>query len=235
MAEEGHSVRILMVLTSHDRLGKSGRKTGFWFEGFTAAYYVFRDAAADITLASPSGGQPPIDPQSDAPSSQSETVKRFKSDHSARTALADTLWLDQVAPEDFDAVFYVGGHGPMWDLAEDCISQAVIAAVHGAGRPVALVGHGPAALRRAVDAEGRPLVEGRRVTASANSEEEAMGLTECLPFLLQDELIRLGGLYSKGPDWVSHVVRDGALITGQNASSAADAARVLLDALQHPA
>ena len=228
-------MRILMVLTSYDRLGNSGRKTGFWLEGFTAAYYVFSGAGADITLASPSGGQPPIDPQSDGPSNQSETVKRFKSDHAARTALADTLWLDQVVPDDFDAVFYTGGHGAMWDLAEDRISQTVIAAVQAAGRPVALVGHGPAALRRAVDARGRPLVEGRRVTATANSEEEAMGLAGCLPFLLQDELFRLGGLYSKGPDWVSHVVRDGALITGQNTGSAADAARMLLDILQRPA
>jgi putative intracellular protease/amidase len=172
-----------------------------------------------------------MDPRSDPPGRQSEAVKRFKGDAAARTALADTLWLYQVVPQDFDAVFYVGGHGPMQDLADDPISRAIIAALHSAGRPVALVSHGPAALRGAVDADGRPLVQGRRVTATANSEEAAMGLEEFLPFLLQDELIRLGALYSKGPDWESHVVRDGVLITGQNARSAADAARALLDAL----
>jgi len=230
---EGHLVRILMVLTACDRLGDGGPKTGFSLEEFTAAYYVLRDAGADITLASPSGGQPPIDPRSDAPGSQSETLKRFKRDHPARTALADTLWLEQVAPEDFDAVFYVGGHGAMCDLPEDRVSQALLAAVHAARKPLALVSHGPAALRWTVDADGRPLVEGRRLTAAANSEEEAAGLIGVLPFLLQDELTRLGGIYSKGPDWISHVVRDGVLITGQNAGSAADAARMLLDTL-HP-
>jgi putative intracellular protease/amidase len=226
------SVQILMVLTSHDRLGDSGSKTGFWLEEFSAAYYVFKDAGAEVTLASPIGGQPPIDPQSDGAGRQSETVKRFKTDQAARTALADTLELEQVAPEDFDAVFYVGGHGAMWDLPEDPISQALIAAVHAAGRLLALVGHGPAALRHVVGAGGRSLVAGRRVTASANSEEEAIGLTESLPFLLQDELVRLGGRYSKGPDGISYVVRDGALITGQNRDSAADAANAVLEILR---
>jgi len=225
-------MHILIVLTSHDRLGDSGSKTGSGMEEFCAAYYVFKDAGAEVTLASPTGGQPPIDPQSDGLGDQSEMVKRFKSDQEARTALADTLELEQVAPEDFDAVFYVGGHGAMWDLPEDPISQALIAAVHAAGRPLALVGHGPAALRYVVDAGGRPLVEGRRVTASANSEEEAMGLAESLPFLLQDELVRLGGLYSKGPEGMSYVVRDGALITGQNRDSAADAANAVLEILR---
>lgn len=228
-------MQILMVLTSHDRLGDSGSKTGFWLEEFSAAFYVFKDAGAEVTLASPAGGQPPIDPRSDGAGHQSETVKRFKTDQAARTALADTLELGQVAPEDFDAVFYVGGHGAMWDLPEDRISQALIAAVHAAGRPLALVGHGPAALRRVVDAGGRPLVKGRRVTASANSEEGATGFTDSLPFLLQDELVRLGGLYSKGPDWISHVVRDGALITGQNRDSAADAATAVLEILRRSA
>jgi putative intracellular protease/amidase len=221
-----------MVLTSHDRLGDSGSKTGSGLEEFCAAYYVFKDAGADIALASPSGGQPPIDPQGDGAGHQSEAVKRFKTDQAARTALADTLELERVAPEDFDAVFYVGGHGAMWDLPQDPISQALIAAVHAAGRPLALVGHGPAALRHVVDAGGRPLVRGRRVTASANSEEEAMGLTESLPFLLQDELVRLGGRYSKGPDGISQVVRDGALITGQNRGSAAAAANAVLEILR---
>ena len=225
-------MHILIVLTSHDRLGDSGSKTGSGLEEFCAAYYVFRDAGAEVTLASPAGGQPPIDPQSDGSDDQSETVRRFKGDQAARTELADTLALDQVAPEDFDAVFYVGGHGAMWDLPEDRISQAVIAAVHAAGRPLALVGHGPAALRHVVDAGGRPLVEGRRVTASANSEEEAMGFTESLPFLVQDELVRLGGLYSKGLDGISYTVRDGALITGQNRDSAADAANAVVEILR---
>ena len=225
-------MQILMVLSSHDRVGDNGPKTGFGLEEFSAAYYVFKDAGADITLASPAGGQPPIDPRSDGSDDHSEIVTRFKGDFTARTALADTLRLEQVAPEDFDAVVYLGGHGAMWDLPEDPVSQAVIAAVHAAGRPLALVSHGAAALRHVVDGGGRPLVEGRRVTASANSEEAATGLAESLPFLLQDELVRLGGLYSKGPDWISHIVRDGVLITGQNRDSAADAARAVLEILR---
>lgn len=224
-------VQILMVLTSRDRIGDAGPQTGFWLEEFTAAYYGLLGAGAEITMASPSGGQPPIDPCSDGTGSRSETVERFKNDRDARTALADTLWLNQVVAEDFDAAFYVGGHGAMLDLPEDRCSQAVIAALLAGGKPVAFVGHGPAALRHAVDSKGRPLLQGRRVTAIANSEEKGMGLTEFLPFLLQDELVRLGGLYSKGPDGASHVVRDEALIPGQNVASAADAARTLLDTL----
>ena len=224
-------MRILMVLTSCDRLGDSGPKTGFRLEEFAAAYYVLGDAGADITLASPDGGQPPMDPRSGRLGRQSEAVTRFKGDAAARTALADTLWLGQVVPQDFDAAFYVGGHGTVQDLADDPISRAIIAALHSAGRTIALVGHGPAALRGAIDADGRLLVRGRHVTATANSEEAATGLGEFLPFLLEDELIRLGAFYSKGPDWESHVVRDGVLITGQNASSATDTARALIDAL----
>jgi putative intracellular protease/amidase len=225
-------VRILMVLTSYDRVVDGGPKTGFWLETFTAAYYAFADAGADIALASPSGGQPPVDPNSDRSGHQPDTVKRFKGDQTARAALADTLWLDQVVCDDFDAVFYAGGHGPMWDLVEDPVSQALIAAMWAAGRPIALVGHGPAALCRAVDATGRPLVEGRRVTATPNSEERATGLARFLPFLLQDELVRLGAIYSQGPDGASHVVSDGVLITGQNANATADTAKRLLDILQ---
>ena len=228
-------MHILMVLTSHDRRGDSGSRTGSALEEFCTAYYVFRDAGAEITLASPTGGQPPFDPRSDGSDDQSETVRRFKGDQAARTELADTLALDQVVPEDFDALFYVGGHGALWDLPEDRISQALIAAVHAAGRPIALVGHGPAALRHVADTGGRLLVEGRRITASANSEEETMGSIGSLPFLLQDELVRLGGLYSKGPDGTSHVVRDGALITGQNRYSAADAAHAVLEMLRRSA
>src|SRR5215470_13708681 len=173
-------MHILVVLTSHDRRGDSGSMTGSALEEFCAAYYVFRDAGAEVTLASPAGGQPPIDPRSDGSDQPSETARRFKGDQAARTELADTLGLDQVAPEDFDAVFYVGGHGALWDLPEDPISQALIAAVDAAGKPLALVGHAPAALRRVVDAGGRPLVSGRRVTGTANSEEEAMGLPHFL-------------------------------------------------------
>jgi putative intracellular protease/amidase len=228
-------VQILMVLTSHDRLAGAGPKTGFRLEEFTAPYYILTDAGADITLASPSGGQPPIDPASDRPDHRSETVKRFKNDHNARTALADTLWLHQVVAQDFDAAFYVGGLGAMFDLAESRTSQAIVAALLTAGRPVALVGHGPAALRHAIDGKGRPLARGRRVTATANSEQEALGSIGLLPFRVQDELVRLGGLYSKGPDWTSRVVRDGPLITGQNTASAADAATALLDTLRRGA
>ena len=224
-------MQILMVLSSHDRVGDRGPKTGVSLEEFAAAYYAFKDAGADITLASPSGGQPPIDPRRDGSDDQSDIVKRYKADFVARTALADTLLLEQVAPEDFDAVFYVGGHGAAWDLPEDPISQGVIAAVHAAGRPLALVGHGVAALRHVVDAGGYSLVRGRRVTAVANAEEEAMGFAEFLPFLLEDELARLGGLYSSGPGETSHVVRDGALITGQNRHSAGDVARAVLEIL----
>jgi len=224
-------VRILMVLTSYDRVVDGGPKTGFWLETFTAAYYAFADAGADIALATPSGGQPPIDPNSDRPGNPPETVKRFKGDQTARAALADTLCLDQVVCDDFDAVFYAGGHGPMWDLAEDRVSRALIAAMHAAGRPIALVGHGPAALCRVADATGRPLVEGRRVTAAANSEEQATGMAEFLPFLLEDELARLGALYSRGPDGAAYVVCDGVLITGQNANASAGAAKALLDSL----
>jgi putative intracellular protease/amidase len=225
-------MQILIVLTSHDRLGDSGPSTGSGLEEFCAAYYVFRDAGAAVTLASPAGGQPPIDPRNDGSDTPSETVRRFKVDQAARTELADTLALDRVAAEDFDAVFYVGGHGALWDLPEDRVSQALIVAIHAAGKPLALVGHGTAALRRVVDTGGRPLVEGRRVTGTANSEERAMGSTDPLPFLLQDELIRLGGLYSKGPDWASHVVRDRALVTGQNRESAAAAAHAVLELLR---
>jgi len=228
-------MHILMVLTSHDRRGDTGSRTGSALEEFCTAYYVFRDAGAEITLASPAGGQPPISPRGDGSRRPSETVRRFKGDPAARTELADTLSLEQVAPEDFDAVLYVGGHGALWDLPEDPVSQALIAAIHAAGRPLALIGHGPAALRWVVDAGGRPLVEGRRVTGATNSEEEAMGLSGTLPFLLQDELVRLGGLYSKRPDGVSHVVRDGALITGQNRASAVDAANAVLEFLRRSA
>lgn len=224
-------MNILMILTSHEQLGSTGYRTGVWLEEFTTPYYIFRTAGAEITLASPKGGQPAIDPRSDQPTEATESIRRFKQDEAARALFADTLRLDQVDAADFDAVFVPGGHGAMWDLAEDPGSAALISTLHAAGKPVALVCHGPAALRLAVDTAGRSLVQGRSLTAFADSEEEVTGLAGVLPFSLQSELIRLGARYSKGPDGTAHVVRDGALITGQNPESAEQTARALLDAL----
>lgn len=226
------SMNILMVLTSHDQLGSTGYRTGFWLEAFATPYYLFKDAGAEIALASPSGGQPPIDPRSDHPVEACESVKRFRQDRDARALLADTLRLEQVDVSDFDACFFPGGHGPMWDLADDACSGALISAFHAANHPVALLSHGVAALRCACDPRGASLVQGRAVTAAANSEDAAAGLLGIVPFSLQDELIRLGARYSKGPDGASYVVRDDWLITGQNPGSAGEAARALLDALR---
>jgi putative intracellular protease/amidase len=225
-------MNILVMLTSHDQLGQTGYKTGLWLGGFTEAYYVLKDAGHELTLASPRGVDAPIDPRSDDPSQQTGSVQRFKQDKEARTLLADTVRLDQVDAADFDAALVVGGHGPMWDLAADVRCAALLSTLHAAGRPIALVCHGPAALRRAVDRHGLPLVLGRHVTCFSNSEEQAMGMAHVVPFLLQDELIRLGGRYSKAGDGEAHVVRDGWLITGQNEASAAGAAQALLEALR---
>jgi putative intracellular protease/amidase len=222
---------ILMVLTSHDQLGNTGYRTGFWLEGFTTAYYALADAGAEIVLASPLGGQPPIDPRSDDPVHPDASVRRFRQDRQARELLADTLRLDQVAAADFDAAMIAGGYGAMWDLAEHPLCSVWISTWYAVVTPVALVCHGPAVLRHAVDAQGLPLVCGKAVTGFANSEEAAAGLTGVLPFLLQDELIRLGAHYSKGADGASYVVRDGSLITGQNVASVAAAAAALLTAL----
>ena len=221
-------MKVLMVLTSHDRLGDTGRKTGFWLEELAAPYYAFKDAGADITLASPKGGNPPLDPKSNEPDFQTELTHRFEADAEANAQLASTVRLDSVSAADFDTVFDPGGHGPLWDLAEDSHSIALIERFIEAGKPVALVCHAPGVLRHVKTSAGRPLVEGKKVTGFANSEEEGVGLTNIVPFLVEDELIAKGGLYSKGEDWGSYVVQDGLLITGQNpGSSAATAAQLL--------
>lgn len=223
--------KVLMILTSHDRLGDTGRKTGFWLEEFAAPYYVLRDAGAEITLASPKGGQPPVDPKSDEPGAETAAMKRFRSDADAQRALANTVKLSTVSADDFDAVFYPGGHGPLWDLAEDRSSIGLIERFYGTGKPVGAVCHGPAVLRRAKAPDGTPLVKGKRVTGFANSEEEAVGLTNVVPFLVEDELKAAGGRYSKGADWASHTAVDGSLVTGQNPASSEATAKALLEAL----
>lgn len=224
-------MKILMVLTSHDRLGNTGRKTGFWLEEFAAPYYAFKDAGAEITLASPKGGEPPLDPKSAEPDFQTDDTRRFESDAAAKAALAATARLDTVSHEAFDAVFYPGGHGPLWDLAEDRRSIALIEGTIAADKPVALVCHAPGVLRHARAADGKPLVQGRNVTGFTNTEEEAVGLTAVVPFLVEDELKRNGGLFSKVADWQPYVVADGLLITGQNPASSAPAARALIEKL----
>ncbi|AYQ87528.1 dimethylallyltransferase [Burkholderia gladioli] len=224
-------MKILMVLTSHDQLGDTGRKTGFWLEELAAPYYVFKDAGAEIVLASPQGGQPPLDPKSNEPDFQTEATHRFESDAEAKAALADTVRLGSVTHDAFDAVFYPGGHGPLWDLAEDRNSIALIESTFAARKPLALVCHAPGVLRHAQGEDGKPLVNGRKVTGFTNSEEEAVQLTEVVPFLVEDELKRKGGDYSKGADWQSYVVTDGLLITGQNPASSEQAAKVVLEKL----
>ncbi|MGO4908317.1 type 1 glutamine amidotransferase domain-containing protein [Pseudorhodobacter sp. W20_MBD10_FR17] len=221
-------MKILMVLTSHDKMGDTGKKTGFWLEEFAAPYYVFKDAGADITLASPKGGQPPIDPSSDDEGAQTEDTHRFKADAEAQKHLANTLKLADVTEGGFDAIFYPGGHGPLWDLAEDADSKRLIEAFAAADRPVGAVCHAPAVFRHTMGADGKPLVSGRRVTGFTNSEEEAVGLTKVVPFLVEDMLTANGGLYEKGADWASFVLRDGKLVTGQNPASSAPAAKELL-------
>jgi putative intracellular protease/amidase len=228
-------MKILMVLTSHEELGNTGKKTGFWLEELAAPYYTFKDAGAEIVLASPKGGQPPLDPKSDEPSFQTDTTSRFKADPKATAQLAATVRLDSVRQEDFDTVFYPGGHGPLWDLTEDRNSINLIESFVAAGKTVAFVCHAPGVLRHVQTPDGKPLVEGKKVTGFTNSEEEAVGLTNVVPFLVEDELKAKGGIYSKGADWSSYVVQDGLLITGQNPGSSAAAAALLLDQLAHSA
>jgi putative intracellular protease/amidase len=223
-------MKILMVLTSHDQLGNTGRKTGFWLEEFAAPYFVFRDAGAEITLASPKGGQPPIDPKSDLPENQTDSMSRFKNDQLAQTALSRTAILADMNSEDFDTIFYVGGHGPMWDLVDNLDSILLIESFYNAGKPVAAVCHSPAVFHR-VTYQGQPLVKGKRVTGFTNGEEEAVGLTHVVPFLVEDELKRVGGLYEKAADWQSFAIIDGRLITGQNPASSTAAAQALLTVL----
>ncbi len=220
-------MEILMVLTSHDQLGNTGRKTGFWLEEFAAPYYVFKDAGIKLTLASPKGGQPPIDPKSDLPENQTSPMTRFKQDELAKKALSQTAKLTDMRAENFDTVFYPGGHGPMWDLAEDPVSIALLESFYNSGKPIALVCHSPGVLHR-VTYKGEPLVKGKRVTGFANSEEEEVKLTKVVPFLVEDELKRLGGLYEKAPNWQSFVIVDGRLITGQNPPSSTATAQALL-------
>lgn len=224
-------MKILMVLTSHGKLGDTGEPTGFWLEELAAPYYVFKDAGAEITLASPKGGQPPLDPKSNDPAFQTDDTRRFEADPEAKAALAATRKLSEVSPGDFDAVFYPGGHGPLWDLAEDASSIGLIERTIAAGKPVAAVCHAPAVLRHVKAPDGKPLVQGKTVTGFANSEEAAVGLTEIVPFMVEDMLQERGGSYSKAADWQPHVVADGLLITGQNPASSAEAARELLKQL----
>jgi len=221
-------MKILMVLTSHDNLGDTGNKTGFWLEEFAAPYYVFKDAGAEITLASPKGGQPPVDPGSDSEEAQTDATRRFKADDAAQQSLAQTVPLASVSGSDFDAVFYPGGHGPLWDLAEDADSIALIEASAAANRPVGAVCHAPAVLRHTRGSDGKPLVSGKKVTGFTNTEEEAVGLTGVVPFLVEDMLKANGGAYEKGDDWASFVVTDGTLVTGQNPASSEAAAKRLL-------
>ncbi|CAN7720775.1 type 1 glutamine amidotransferase domain-containing protein [Ensifer adhaerens] len=225
-------MKVLMVLTSHDTLGNTGKKTGFWLEELAAPYYVFRDAGAEITLASPKGGQPPLDPKSDEPMFETDLTRRFKADREAKAQLAETVRLDRVNQGDFDTVFYPGGHGPMWDLAEDGNSIKLLEAFIAAGKTIALVCHAPGVLHRVKNPDGTPFVNGRKVTGFTNSEEAAVGLTEVVPFLVEDELLGLGAVFSKVKDWGVHTVVDGRLITGQNPASSGETAKALLAALK---
>ena len=224
-------MKIVMVLTSYDKLGDTGKRTGLWLEEFATPYYLFKDMGAGITLASPKGGQPPLDPKSDDPASQTSAIQRFKNDKEAQQALANTVKLSNIKAEDYDAVFYPGGHGPLWDLSEDRDSIALIEALYAAGKPVAAVCHGPAVFRHTKMPDGLPLVQGKSVTGFANTEEAAIGLTGIVPFLVEDLLKNNGGNYSKAEDWQSYVVTDGNLITGQNPASSEAAARALLEKL----
>ena len=228
-------MNILMVLTSHDQLGNTGKKTGFWLEEFAAPYYVFKDAGANITVVSPAGGQPPLDPSSDAPESQTDATRRFKSDTAAQAVLAHTGKLSGVSGADFDALFYPGGHGPLWDLAEDAHSIKLIESMAAAGKTISAVCHAPGVLKNVKAADGSPLVKGKKVTGFTNTEEAAVKLTDIVPFLVEDMLAKNGGLYSKGADWQPYVVTDGKLITGQNPASSEAAAHAVLSQLKNAA
>jgi len=223
-------MKIVLVLTSHDQLGSTGRKTGFWLEEFAAPYFVFRDAGVELTLASPKGGQPPIDPKSDLPENQTPAMARFKKDERARKELSQTVKLDTVKSEDYDTIFYVGGHGPMWDLAESAVSIALLESFYNSGKPIALVCHSPGVLRH-VTYKGEPLVKGKRVTGFTNGEEEQVQLTHVVPFLVEDELMRLGAIFEKVRNWQPHSIVDGLLVTGQNPASSTGAAQALLTVL----
>ena len=225
-------MKILMVLTSHSELGNTGKKTGFWIEEFAAPYYVFLDSGASITIASPKGGQPPIDPSSDTPENQTPAVIRFKADKSLQKILSDTHLLSTVSADDFDALFYPGGHGPLWDLTNDADSINLIEHFWNSKKPIAAVCHAPAVLLNVKDDAGNLLIKGKNVTGFTNSEEAAVELTEVVPFLLENELKNKGGIYSKKDDWASYVVKDGMLITGQNPASSEAAAKELIKVLK---
>ncbi len=225
-------MKILLVLTSHDQLGDTGHKTGFWLEEFAAPYYIFKDANADITLASPKGGQPPLDPKSNEPDFQTEATKRFEVDNQAKATLANTVKLAEVSADDYDGIFYPGGHGPLWDLVDDTNSIALIKSIYQAGKPVAAVCHAPAVLANVNIDNGNALVNGKKVTGFSNSEEAAVELSDIVPFLLENKLGELGASYSKGNDWAPYCITDGHLITGQNPASSATAAQLMLDMLK---
>lgn len=225
---EKKNLKVLVVLTSHDQLGDTGDKTGFWVEEFAAPYYVMADAGVDVTIASPKGGQPPIDPKSALPDFQTEATKRFDSDKELQNKLAHTIILSEVNEQDYDAVFYPGGHGPLWDLANDKKSIELIEAFWKNNKPVAAVCHAPGVFLNVKNTDGEPLVKGKKVTGFSNSEEDAVQLTDIVPFLVEDELVKLGGEYSKGEDWGSYVLKDGNLITGQNPGSSEETAKELL-------
>jgi len=224
-------MKVLMVLTSHDQLGNTGRKTGFWLEELAAPYYVFEEAGAEITLASPKGGRPPLDPKSNEPEFRTELTRRFEKDAAAEAQLGKTVRLDSVKQESFDTVFYPGGHGPMWDLAEDKNSIKLIESFLAAGKPIALVCHAPGALRHVRTPDGKPLVQGKKVTGFTDGEEHDVGLTHIVPFLVEDELINLGATFSKVKNWGVYTVTDGQLITGQNPASSGPTAKVLIEKL----
>jgi putative intracellular protease/amidase len=228
-------MKILMILTSHDQLGNTGKKTGFWLEEFAAPYYVFKDAGVDITVASPKGGQPPLDPKSDEPDFQTAATDRFKKDPAAQQILATSHRLAGMSEKNFDAIFYPGGHGPMWDLVNDKDSIGLIERTYAAGKPVAAVCHAPGIFRDVKGPDGQPFVKGKQVTGFTNTEEEAVQLTNVVPFLVEDSLKQAGGIFSKGPDWQPYVLVDGKLITGQNPASSAAAAEKLLQVLQKKA
>src|SRR5215469_9743216 len=225
---EGQTMKILMVVTSHDQLGNTGRKTGFWLEELAAPYYVFKDAGVEVTLASPKGGRPPLDPKSNEPAFRTDLTRRFEQDAAAQAQLDKTLRLDSVRQGDFDTVFYPGGHGPMWDLAEDKHSIKLIESFLAAGKPIGIVCHSTGALRHVKTPDGKLLVQGKEVTGFTNGEEEEVGLTKVVPFLVEDEMLRLGATFSKKANWAPHVVIAGQLITGQNPHSSGPAAQTLL-------
>jgi putative intracellular protease/amidase len=228
-------MRILMVLTSHDQLGNTGRKTGFWLEEVAAPYYVFKDAGTEITFASPKGGRPPLDPKSNEPEFRTDLTRRFEKDAAAEAQLDKTVRLESVGQEDFDTVFYPGGHGPMWDLADDKHSIKLIESFLAAGKPIGIVCHSTGALRHVKAPDGKFLVQTKEVTGFTNGEEEAVGLTKIVPFLVEDEMLKLGAVFSKKANWEAHVVTDGLLITGQNPHSSGPAAKTLLAQLKQMA